>query len=334
MIGRMIRRALRVSLIGKLIGANIIIVLSAILVQALASGGHGNVEALVAVLVLAAATIVNILLVRIALRPVGELERLAELVAGGDFEVRGSPSVLADKELSRVGHTVNSLLDALAVERQRIQDLGAKVVRAQDAERATVSRELHDSIAQTLAAVRFQLAAASHEGDLSEVRNILAAANTLISAAVREIISVSYTLHSQVTADLGLEAALGSLARQVADGDGASVDVVVAPSVAAIPPEAAATLYRVAEEALRGLGVRPNDRTATVRVSAADGMVRLEVAREGAITGGPEFSDLSGVGLAALRNRVLLAGGRMEMDSSPQGGARVTAELKMLRAAS
>lgn len=336
MIRRIVKRALRVSLVNKLVGANIIIVLSAILVRVLSFRSQRSVEAVVAVVALAVATVVNILLVRIALRPIGELERLAERVSQGDFAARSAPSLLADNDLSRVGQTVNALLDALAMERQRIQDLGAQVVRAQDMEKATVSRELHDSIAQTLAAVRFQLASAAREGDQVEARNIIAAANSLISSAMDEIVSVSYALHSRVAADLGLEAALEALARHVAERYSIDVEIMVEPSVPPISAEVAATLYRVAEVALGGFDTQSPGRFARVRVSSFDGSVRLEVTRDAFLPGGyvTESSDLSRAGLAMVRNRVLLAGGRMEIERTSSGGIQVIAELRMLKAAS
>ncbi len=135
---------LRVPLIAKLIGANVIIVAAAIAVQTLAFGGRNHAELLAVLVALAVASLVNFLLVRVALRPIGELEALAERVSAGEFQARSTRSPLADSALTRLGGTVNSLLDSLAAERKRIHDLGAEVVYAQDAERARVSRELHD----------------------------------------------------------------------------------------------------------------------------------------------------------------------------------------------
>lgn len=334
MVRRMVRRILCVPLVGKLIGANIIIVIAAIRVQTIAFSNRNSAEFVIAVVALAAATLVNLILVRVALRPIEELELLAERVSGGEFDARGTPSPLADKELSRLGETINCLLDALAAERRRIQDLGAEVVRAQDVERALVSRELHDSIAQTLAAVRFQLAAAGREEQPGEFRNRLAAANSLISSAMEEVMNVSYSLHSRVAEDLGLEAALGTLARQVTDRSGVDVEVNVAPCAPTIPAAVSATLFRVAEAALRDIEMHSVAKSATVNVSSGDGRVRIEVIRDDA--GFDASNGVGGVrpGLATVKDRVLLAGGIMKIDNAPNGGTRVIAELKTMKAVS
>jgi len=324
-MSRLWRRILAVPLVAKLIGANVIIVASAFAVQAAAVSHFTRGEVLTAVAALAAACAVNFYLVRLALRPVAELEKLAVRVTEGEFDARGVSSPYADKDLARLSETVNGLLDSLAQERRRIQQLGVQVVSAHDVERANVSRELHDSIAQTLAAVRFQLSAAAREEAVSEIRNRLAAANGMISLAMEEIMSVSNALHSRVAEDLGLEAALGTLARQVEGRCGAAIDVVVSSDAKSIPAGVSATLFRVAEEALRELEVREGAKSATVSVDAGEGFVRLEVTYDG---DGPAKS-----GLTLMKDRVMLAGGTMTIENR-NGGTRVTAELKQMKAAS
>ena len=319
------RRILSVPLVAKLIGANVIIVASVFLLQASAISRLSRGEIAVAVVALSLASLVNFLLVRLALKPIAELEMLAVRVNKGEFDARSVQSPYADKDLSRLSETVNSLLDSLAEERRRIQDLGAQVINAHDVERANVSRELHDSIAQTLAAVRYQLAAAAREDEPAEVRNSVAAANAMIASAMDEIVSMSKSLHSRIAEDLGLEAALGTLARQVKGRSGTVVEIVVSPHARLLPPAVSSTLFRVAEEALREIEMQRDGKAATLSVDAGDGFVRLEVVYDGE---GPARA-----GLTLMKDRVTLAGGMMTIENR-NGGTRVTAEIKRLRAAS
>jgi signal transduction histidine kinase len=331
MLQNLARRVLGVPLVAKLIGANVIIVASAVLLQSLAFSGR-RAELLNVIIGLAAALCVNLLLVRLALRPIEELEDLAHRVSNGDFDARGAPSLYADKDLARLRDTVNELLDSLAAERKRIQELGAQVVEAQDIERATVSRELHDSIAQTLAAVRFQLSAAGRETQVGEMRNRLAAANGMISSAMDEIVNVSYSLHSRVAEDLGIEAALRTLARQVEERSGLDVMVRInhGAAVNRIGGATAATIYRVANEALRSSELSGRATSVVVSLSVTDVSVNIEVTDDG------EDTDAVAIrpGLISMKDRVLLAGGKMTIDAAPSGGMRVMAELRTMRAAS
>jgi two-component system sensor histidine kinase UhpB len=323
-----VRRILGVPLVAKLIGANILIVASALLVHALAFAGR-RAEVVAILIALSSALIVNLILVRFALKPIEELEELAHRVSVGEFGARGQPSLLADKDLAKLRTTVNDLLDSLAAERKRIQDLGIDVVHAHDVERAKISRELHDSVAQTLAAVRFQLAAAGRDEDTDSIRNRVAAANGLISAAMEEIVNVSNSLHSRVAEDLGLGAALGTLSRQINARSAMEVRIDVSPRAAVIPPAASATLFRIAEEALHEMDVHSGGKKATVSVDVRDGFACLELVHDG--TGLP--GACMGSGLASIKDRVVLSGGRMSIENS-NGGTRVTAELRILKAAS
>lgn len=325
---RMIQRILGVPLVAKLLGANVLIVALTLLVQTIAFDGR-RAEVIAMLVAFASALVANLILVRFALRPIEELEDLAHRVSQGEFDARGTPSLFADKDLAKLRDTVNDLLDSLARERRRIQDLGADVVRSDDTERSRVARELHDSIAQTLAAVRFQLAAAGRDEDVSAIRNRVAAANGMISAAMEEIMSVSNALYSRVAEDLGLNAALGTLARQVESRSGRVVEIRVGPRAGAISPADSATLFRVAEEALREMEVHSGGESATVMVDAPDGLARIDVAYKS--NGTPDAALYPG--LAAMKDRVLLAGGRMSIESQ-NGETRVTAELRTMKAAS
>lgn len=327
-------RILAVPLVAKLIGANVIIVAAAIAVEVVVFDSRSITDLLLVLATLAVASLMNFMLVSIALRPVQELANLAERVSNGDFDARGIPSPFADAALGRLGRTVNGLLDSLATERQRIHDLGAEVVYTQDAERARVSRELHDSIAQTLAAVRFQLAAAGTGAD-GGLKNMLAATSSLVGAAMEEVKNVSYSLHPRVAEDLGLEAALNALARQVELRSGIEVGVTVEIKGPPVPSTVSAMLFRVAQEAMRNIEVHSHAKSATVSVVACEGRIRIEVSDDGCgFDSSTVITPAVRSALASVKDRVTLAGGMLKVDSVPNGGTRVTAEMRSMKAAS
>lgn len=327
-VHRLVDRILGVPLVDKIIGANAIIIAAGFAYEAIASGPAERATVIAMTVAMIAASIVNVALIRTALRPVKELVVLAEKVSGGDFSARGKPSPFADQELSTLGATVNSLLDSLAVERKRIRDLGAEVIYAQDSERARVSRELHDSIAQTLAGAKFQIVAAAN-GASEDVRKRLEAVNEMLTSVTEEVRDVSYSLHPRVAEDLGLESALTMLARQIKQRSGVDVSVSVNISAVPIPINVSATIYRVAEEALKNIEMHARAKTATVDVASGSGSIRIEVSDDGT---GFDLDRMNRVvgrsGLASIKDRVVLAGGTMQIDSKPNGGTRVMAELQ------
>jgi signal transduction histidine kinase len=331
---RLRRTILGVPLVAKLIGANVLVVAAVIGVQALLFHDRGSGEIFAVFAALAGASLVNFVLVRVALRPVEDLEELAERVSAGDFAARAVPSPFADSSLRRLGNTVNGLLDSLAAERKRIHDLGREVVYAQDAERARVSRELHDSIAQTLAAVRFQVAAAARESD-TETKNQLTAATSLLGSAMEDLKNVSYSLHPRVAEDLGLEAAIGALAGQVEERSGVEVTVTADAKGPPIPSNVAATLFRVAQEALRNIEVHSHATSATVDIVSGERSIWIQISDNGrGFDKRALASPAMRSAMASVQDRVILAGGILRVDSVPNGGTRVTAEVNTVKAAS
>jgi len=146
---------LRVPLVAKVAGANLLIVAVAFVAALMVRGGTraGRDVLFIAGLALLGSFLVNVALIVLALRPLQALETLAARVWGGHLDVRVHESPLADARIARVGRTMNLLLDGLLADRMRTRQLAAEVIGAGDRERAYIARELHDSVAQSLAAL-------------------------------------------------------------------------------------------------------------------------------------------------------------------------------------
>jgi signal transduction histidine kinase len=175
--GGWVARLLRLPLAGKLAGANALIVVVALATAITLTGSEPRDREMLAVLgfALAASFLVNVALVTVALRPLRSLEATATRVRQGDLDARVAESLLADRDVQRVGEALNLLLDELVADRARVRRLASEVIRAGDAERARLAHELHDSTAQTISAVVMQLAAAGRDSQDPELASRLGA---------------------------------------------------------------------------------------------------------------------------------------------------------------
>jgi signal transduction histidine kinase len=328
-LGTTIRRVLSVPLFGKLIGANVLIFAGASVALWPGLEHVSRVELVIGGVAILLACAANIVLVRLALSPIQELERVAERVSAGEFSARVGPSSVADSRIASLISTMNALLDALAAERERIQRLGAEVIFSQDAERSMISREIHDSIAQTLAAVRFQLAAAGESSRDTQLRNQMTAMRVVVGRAIEDLRTISETLSPRVAEDLGLDAALESLAAQTLERSGIAVDLLVGSGVSRIPMNVASTLFRVAQEGLRNVELHSRATSATLSVDVRNGVIRLELWDDGR---GFDASVLQSqnrkTGLSLLSDRVALSGGSLIIDSHGDQGTRIVAEMQ------
>ena len=329
-VPRWLRSILGIPLEIKLLGANLIIVGVAMLLFGAVPIEPARLgETFVFVVALTLGAAVNFTLVKLALGPIDALERVARRVSEGRLAERVPASLVADRELTHLSATINQMLDTLETGRDRMRKLGAEVVYAEERERAQVARELHDSVAQTLAAASFQVAAAAHEIGSHEASPRLAEVRELLRTAVEEIRNVSRSLHPRVTTDLGLSSALEALGDATQQRSLVDVRVDVDICEVVIPAALSATLYRVAQEALRNVERHADAGRATVSLRARPGYVELEVSDDGRGFEGPLEKKRADSGFTIMRERLSLAGGELHIDSAGDGGTRVIAWVGM-----
>lgn len=337
-VPRWLQALLRAPLAGKLAGANAVIVMAA---TAAALAVHGTAAAadqrvlLILGLALSGSLVVNVTLVVIALRPLGDLEATAARVWQGDLDARVPQSLLADVHLARIGGTLNVLLDGLTSDRARMRRLAAEVISAGDRERAHIARELHDSAAQSLAALVYQLSAMERELGEAQIADPgvaerLASIKEMASAVLEEVRLLAHTVHPRVLDDLGLPAALKKLAREVERSTGVAVSVTAEDEARTVPATLASVLYRVAQESVNN-AVRhgaPANVTLTLRLAASE--VSLEVEDNGrGFDADAAERRRPGMGLFTMRERVALVNGQFHIASRPGHGTRITAILPL-----
>jgi signal transduction histidine kinase len=326
-IKRLIRPVLSVPLLGKLLGANALIVVIAALVIRLISPPQSVEQLIVMASAFVLAVAVNLFLVWLALRPVHDLEEVATRLWRGDLNARVPMSPLADVHLARTGVMLNNLLDTLAAERQRLRYLTSQVIRMGDEERMRITHELHDSIAQRAAALMYQAASAARESDSDDRRETLEAMRVAAQEIVTELQTLSASIHPRVLDDLGLDAALRWLARNTAERTELEVDVQTSGSLD-LPSATEWALYRVAQESLRNVERHANAQKVAIRLTREDGMARLEIIDDGI---GFHVADAEarrpGMGLFSIRERMALVNGTLDVDSAPGAGTRILATV-------
>ncbi len=322
--------ALRVPLVAKLVGANLAVV-GLLTTMWLAAGGAVNG---IVALALAVVMGVHLALLLVALRPIRDLETAAWRVWQGDYGARVARSSVADREVLRVGSMFNILLDSLAADRAKMRNLAAEVIAAGDRERAALARELHDSVAQQVAAVLLQLAAAARDTSDPELAARLGNARDALESALHDARSLSHALHPGLLDDLGLEAALKRLARDASNGNGVDIDVHVAGDAGRLPRAVEGTLYRVAQEAMRNATVHASPRHVRVTLHRGSAAATLSVHDDGAGFDVAEAeSRRHGIGLRSMRERVDLLNGRLDVNTARGSGTTITATVPLDAAA-
>lgn len=183
------------------------------------------------------------------------------------------------------------------------------------AERARIARDLHDTIAQDLAGIA--MLAQRGKPDLDSLRAIEQLAQGAL-AEVRGLVAA----HGGVGLDAGLPVALERLGARFQAETGIAVTVSAAP--VELPVDVEVALLRTAQEALANVRKHAAATGATVTMTTDASGVVLRVADDG--RGFDRASLTRGLGLQGLDERMALAGGSLQIDSSP-AGTTVTARL-------
>ncbi|HWM89584.1 MAG TPA: sensor histidine kinase [Thermoanaerobaculia bacterium] len=251
----------------------------------------------------------------------GEIKRLGILnVAGPEWRE------LDDDDLNLL-RTIGDML-GVAVERARLH--ARRLESAQTEERNRLAREIHDTIAQDLSAIAFQLEAAEallvQETEPERVRRSISAALDLTRKGLEEARRSVLDLRAAPLEGRALPAALAALVAEA----GPTVTFESAPGAVPLPPAVEVGLYRIAQEALQNALRHAAAAHVVLRLETASDRVRLTVQDDG--KGFPEESaSTSRFGLVGMRERARLLGGSFQVESSPGAGTRVTAEVPLQR---
>jgi signal transduction histidine kinase len=269
---------------------------------------------------------VNAVLVYLALRPLQDLESTARRVWQGELDARVMASPVADAGVQRVGNTLNILLDGLSADQTRLRNLANQVIQAGDRERASLARELHDSTAQTLAALLLELSVLAGDNTDPRLEDRITRVRAIVSDVLDEVRLLAHTVHPRVLDDLGLAAALQLLARESIQRSNVTVTYTGPAKVDGLDTHSASALYRIAQEAVGNAIRHANAASVAVRLREGVSDMELEISDDGIGFAPDEVEGhRPGMGLFTMRERAALVGGRLIVKSTDGKGTRVVA---------
>lgn len=255
------------------------------------------------------------------------LERLIEEMEKVDLS-RPGPLLPASidgigetEEVERIELAFLRMMRRLEAERRRA---GSAALRAQEEERARVARDLHDEVNQSLTGLLLRLEAV-REAAPPQLESELAETKALANQAMRELLSLARQLRPTALDDLGLAAAVAGQVEQLGRGE-VEASFAAEGDFSDLGDDAQLVVYRVAQEALSNAARHSGATRVEVRMRRGeDGGVRLEVADDGR---GFAFDESEGgLGIAGMRERALLVGGELTIESRPGRGTTVRLTL-------
>ena len=210
-----------------------------------------------------------------------------------------------------------------------LQALSIALVDAQESERRRLARELHDEVGQGLWAMVLGLGnatAALEHRQLDDVSAQLGVVRRIADELVRSVRNLALLLRPSVLDDLGLIPAIKWLGREIARTSDLHVDVLASGVPENLREEYRTCVYRVVQEALHNSQRHAAATKAEVRIEQDHAILRLTVTDDG---GGFEPSQVRGLGLLGMEERVAHLGGTWRMRSSPGAGTVIDVQLPL-----
>ena len=204
--------------------------------------------------------------------------------------------------------------------------LSAQLVQAQEQERRSLARELHDEVGQSLSALLLDIGAASSQSEASTIRSRLDNITAAAERIVEEVRRIALSLRPSMLDDLGLVPALEWQAREVGQRTGLVVEVLAEESAGQLPEAQRTCIYRVAQESLQNSVRHAAASKVRIGLRKNHSRVSLDVEDNGK---GFAVARMRGLGLLGMEERVLQLGGHLRVFSEPGQGTRVTADLPL-----
>ena len=313
------------NLMTQVLAVNLLLIVAAVGAATLATNPHFKLAAkpeagLVLGLAIALSVLVNVFLLQRRLRPlellVDEMERADLSRPGAKMAESGGSG--EPEEVERLNKTFRRMLERLETERRRAS---SAALTAQEEERARIARDLHDEVNQSLTGLLLRLEALREQAPF-ELAKEIDDTKALANQAMQELLTLARQLRPTALDDLGLKAALAGNVTELNQRSSMEVSFSSdASTYTDLSTDAQLVVYRVAQEALSNAAQHAEAENVQVTLNRKDGMVELTIVDDGR---GFTFDQASrGLGMGGMRERALLVGGDLRVESRPGVGTRV-----------
>jgi len=212
----------------------------------------------------------------------------------------------------------------IATARAELKRLSARLVEAQEDERRSISRELHDEVGQALTGVRVELANLSRrirardtKGAEAKVEEI----KEMVEDSVGVVRNMALLLRPSMLDDLGLVPALQWQAREVSKRTGLRVKIAAEGVSEDLPEDHKTCIYRIVQESLHNCVQHAEATTVRVTVRQEAAHILLKIQDDGK---GFHAEQERGMGLLGMQERASHLGGTFAVETRPGQGTTVS----------
>ncbi len=240
-------------------------------------------------------------------------------------------AVVATRHVGRLEHEIERRQAAERQTRRDLERLSARLVTAQEEERRSLARELHDAVGQALTAIKMEMGVAMRgvETD-SRARRALDEGRAIAESTLQNVRDLSQLLHPSMLDDFGLPEAVSAHLRSFSKRTGIRTQLTHERMDDRLPPDVEVCVYRIVQEALTNVARHSGASSCTVSLVRREGMLQLTIEDDGRgiDTTAARASDARRrLGLIGMRERAQALAGTFVIENRTEGGTRVTVRL-------
>jgi signal transduction histidine kinase/ligand-binding sensor domain-containing protein len=239
---------------------------------------------------------------------------------------RGSAALV----LAAMGFTLHRARIAQLDRRQQQHEAFTRqLIDSQEAERARIARELHDTLGQSLVLIKnqAQLGLRQPEGKGGAAMTEI---SSMAAQAITEVKEIAYDLRPYQLDRLGLTRALEALAARVASSTGLPVNARLEKIDGVLPKDAEITLYRIVQESLNNIVKHAQATAIDVTIDRDDAAVRARIRDNGR---GFDVTEVQraqgGMGLAGMSERAAMLRATLNLVSSAGRGTTIAVTIPL-----
>jgi signal transduction histidine kinase len=284
---------------------------------------------LVSIIIAAGVFIAALLVSRRITLPIKKLQKATEQIGSGNYG--DNLEVSSYDEIGLLTETFNSMTTRLKKQSEEIEQEKTKrvslLIDGQEMERQRLSRDLHDSLGQSLLAVKIKLEQAKNANP-EKNQQIIHETQELLKSTIQEIRNITNNLMPPVLEAFGIEQGLMNLCKDTEANTELKIDFTCETLPASFDQRKQIYLYRIAQEAINNITKHSMADKATIQISACENCISLNIEDNG------KGFDISkpgskGNGITNIRERVQLLKGECHFYSSPGKGTQINIEIPL-----
>jgi signal transduction histidine kinase len=225
----------------------------------------------------------------------------------------------------------------LTASQAQLRRLAASIEAAREQERASLARELHDELGQTLTAIKMELGRATEilrrEPVRPEAMDRLQSLVGLVEIGVTTVKRLATNLRPPALDHLGLAEAVRWEAGAFSARSRLRVQVAADDDGTRLSADQQTALFRIFQEALTNIGRHAHASAVRVRLSSARGAFELRISDNGRGITPAERTHAASIGLLGMQERAAQAGGALHIEGSRGRGTVVTVRVPLMPSA-